>query len=203
MEPLSAPSRCPWCLSDPLYIQYHDREWGIPVHDDRVHFEFLVLESAQAGLNWLMILRKREGYKKAFADFDPERVALFNQTNVVELLGNAGIVRNRLKIEAAIRNAGKFLEIQSAFGSFDNYIWNFVDGAPQINRWKERSQLPATTELSEKVSRDLKKRGFSFLGPTVVYSHLQATGIVNDHLVSCFRHPDNHLPASRSSEGEL
>jgi DNA-3-methyladenine glycosylase I len=191
MNSKSELNRCPWCLGNDIYEKYHDMEWGNPVTDDSVHFEFLVLESAQAGLSWLTVLKKREAYRRLFANFNPEIVASFNQTKIEELLTDSGIIRNRKKIEAAVRNAAMFLEIQSEFGSFNNYIWQFVDGKPLINHWQNLSQLPCKTELSDRISKDLKKRGFSFLGSTIIYSHLQATGIINDHLISCFRHPDN------------
>lgn len=181
-------NRCPWCGTDPLYIKYHDEEWGEPVHDDTKHFEFLVLESAQAGLNWLTILRKRENYRKAYDGFNPNKVAQYDENKLNELLQNEGIIRNRKKIEASINNAKKFLQIQKEFGSFNKYIWSFVDNKPVINQPQDISQVPATSELSDKVSKDLKARGFKFLGSTTVYAHLQATGIINDHLVSCFRH---------------
>ena len=180
--------RCPWCGSDELYIKYHDEEWGVPVHDDKKHFEFLVLESAQAGLNWLTVLRKRENYRKSYADFDVLKVSQYDEEKVNELMLNAGIIRNRKKIEASINNAKHFLEIQQEFGSFDNYIWNFVGKSPVVNYWTDISQVPATSELSDKVSKDLKSRGFKFLGSTIVYAHLQATGVINDHLTSCFRY---------------
>jgi DNA-3-methyladenine glycosylase I len=179
--------RCPWCGDDPLYRRYHDQEWGVPVHDDGKLFEFIILEGAQAGLSWITILRKREAYRKAFADFDPNRVARFGHKDIERLKADAGIVRNRLKIESAVSNARAFLEIQSSFGSFDRYIWDFVDGQPIINHFRTMSEVPASTPLSEKISRDLKKRGFRFVGPTIVYAHMQATGMVNDHLVDCFR----------------
>lgn len=180
--------RCPWCGDDPLYQVYHDREWGVPTTDDRKLFEFLVLESAQAGLNWLTILRKREGYRKAFANFDAEKVARFTPKKVERLLADPGIVRNRLKIESAIGNARLFLKLQSEHGSFARYLWQFVDGEPIQNRWRSLRQVPATTELSDTVSRDMKRRGFRFFGSTICYAHLQAMGIVNDHLVDCHRH---------------
>ncbi|MBN2541424.1 DNA-3-methyladenine glycosylase I [bacterium] len=183
-------NRCPWPLGDELSIRYHDEEWGTPVHDDRKHFEFLVLESAQAGLSWITILRKRENFRKAFDNFDPKKVAKYGPKKLEELLNNAGIIRNRKKIEAAINNAQRFLEIQSEFGSFDNYIWGFVDFKPVVNSWKDISELPARTELSDRISKDLKKRGFKFLGSIVIYSHLEATGLINDHLVSCFRYKE-------------
>ncbi len=181
-------NRCPWCGTDELYVKYHDEEWGVPVHDEQKHFEFLVLESAQAGLNWLTILRKRENYRKAYDNFDAAKISEYDENKVNELMQNAGIIRNRRKIEASINNAKGFLEIQKEFGSFDNYIWSFVDNKPVINHWKDISEVPATSELSDKVSKDLKKRGFKFLGSTIIYAHLQATGIINDHLTSCFRH---------------
>lgn len=182
------PRRCGWARTDPLYVAYHDEEWGVPVHDDRRLFEFLVLEGAQAGLSWLTILRKRENYRKAFAEFDPAEVARFDKRKVERLLRDPGIVRNRLKVESAVRNAKAFLGVQEAFGSFDAYQWGFVDGRPRVNRWKTLDELPARTEESDRFSRDLKQRGFSFVGSTIVYAHMQATGMVNDHLTSCFRH---------------
>ena len=181
-------ARCQWCGDDPLYVAYHDREWGVPVRDDRTLFEFLVLEGAQAGLSWLTILRKREAYREAFDGFDPVRVAAMGDRAVARLMANAGIVRNRLKIEAAIGNARAFLAVQDACGSFAAYIWGFIDNRPIQNSWTSLTELPASTPLAEAVSRDLKKRGFRFVGPTIVYAHMQATGMVNDHLVSCFRH---------------
>ena len=177
--------RCPWCGDDPLYVAYHDEEWGKPVHDDLKHFECLTLESAQAGLSWITILRKRENYRAAFADFDVHAVAGFTEDDIERLMQNSGIVRNRRKIEASINNAQRFLEIQKEFGSFDAYIWSFVNGKPVINQWVSTDEIPATTELSTRLSKDLKRRGFKFLGPTTVYAHLQATGLVNDHLMSC------------------
>lgn len=181
-------TRCGWCGDDELYVGYHDREWGVPLHDDRGLFEFLVLEGAQAGLSWLTVLRKREGYRRAFAGFDAARVARFTERDVERLMADAGIVRNRLKITSAVSNARAFLEVQEAFGSFDAYIWRFVDGRPILNRWKTLKELPAQTPLSRTISKDLLQRGFRFVGPTTVYAHMQATGMVNDHLVSCFRH---------------
>ncbi len=180
-------NRCPWCGNDELYVKYHDEEWGVPVHDDRKHFEFLVLESAQAGLNWLTILRKRENYRIAYDGFDVNKVSQYDGVKIEELMQNAGIIRNRRKIEASINNAKKFLEIQKEFGSFDTYIWNFVDNRSVKNHWNEITEIPATSELSDKVSKDLKNRGFKFLGSTIIYAHLQATGIINDHLISCFK----------------
>lgn len=182
------PERCPWPTDDALMLRYHDEEWGVPVHDDRRHFEFLVLESAQAGLSWRTILHKREGYRRLFADFDPTTVARFSQADVARLLADPGIVRNRAKITATIRNAAAFLRIQEEVGSFDAFVWPFVGGRPKVNAWATLAELPAVTPEAEALSKELKRRGFSFLGPTVVYAHMQATGLVNDHLVSCFRH---------------
>ncbi len=181
-------NRCGWCGNDELYVKYHDEEWGVPVHDEKKHFEFLVLESAQAGLSWITVLRKRESYRKAYDDFDAEKVAQYDKDKIEELMQNTGIVRNRKKIEASINNAARFIEIQKEFGSFDNYIWSFVDNKPVVNNWNDLSEVPATSELSDMVSKDLKSRGFKFLGSTIVYAHLQATGIINDHLTGCFRH---------------
>jgi DNA-3-methyladenine glycosylase I len=181
-------SRCPWCEGADLYRRYHDEEWGMPVHDDRKHFEFLVLESAQAGLSWSTILNKRENYRKAYRGFDPEIVARFGPRDIERLLKDGGIVRNRLKIESSIKNAKRFLEIQKEFGSFDVYLWGFVGGSPVVNRWPNLSEIPAKTELSDRISKDLKTRGFRFIGSTIIYAHLQAVGLVNDHLTSCFRY---------------
>lgn len=180
--------RCPWCEKDDLYRRYHDEQWGAPVHDDRLLFEFLVLEGAQAGLSWHTILRKREGYRRAFGGFAPELVAGYGEADVARLLADASIVRNRLKIAAAITNARAFLKVQEQFGSFDAYIWGFVGGAPIQNRWAGLAEVPPRTPLSDAISRDLKTRGFTFVGSTIVYAHMQATGMVNDHLTSCFRH---------------
>lgn len=179
--------RCPWCGTDPLYVKYHDEEWGVPVHDDRKHFEFLVLESMQAGLSWHIVLKKRENFREAFAGFDPEKVAAFDQEKVEELVQDAGIIRNRAKITAAINNAARFLEVKNEFGSFDNYLWSFVGHKPVVNKWENLSQLPSSTPLSDLISKDLKNRGFKFLGTTVIYAHMQAIGLVNDHLIGCFR----------------
>jgi DNA-3-methyladenine glycosylase I len=181
-------TRCPWSLAvDDDYRHYHDEEWGVPVHDDRKHFEFLVLEGAQAGLSWATVLRKREGYRRAFANFDAERIARFDARMLERLVQDASIIRNRQKIAATVTNARCFLELQSAFGSFDSYVWSFADGRPIVNKWKQQSDVPATTAISDALSKDLKKRGFKFVGSTIIYAHMQATGIVNDHLVSCFR----------------
>lgn len=180
--------RCAWVTEDPLYIRYHDEEWGVPVRDDRKHFEFLVLESAQAGLSWLTILKKREGYRQAFADFDPVKVARFSTKQMERLILNPAIIRNRAKIEATVNNAKKFLEVQEEFGSFDTYSWRFVGDKPLENQWKEHRKIPATTRESDAFSKDLKARGFKFVGSTVLYAHMQAIGMVNDHLVSCHRY---------------
>ena len=171
-------------------VEYHDREWGVPVHDDRKHFEFLVLEAAQAGLSWSTVLRKREGYRRAFADFDPEKVARFTDERVAELIQDASIIRNRMKIAAAVKNARHFLVVQEEFGSFDAYAWRFVDGQPQVNRRKSSKDIPATSPESDAFSKDLKSRGFSLVGSTVIYAHMQAIGMVNDHLVGCFRYAE-------------
>ena len=181
-------NRCPWCLSDPLYQEYHDLEWGVPVHDDRKQFEFLVLESAQAGLSWLTILKRREGYRRLYADFDPEVVVQFNDARVEQMLEDASIIRNRKKIASSINNARQFLEIRNKYGSFSKYLWDFVDGRSVINHFNQMAEVPATTPLSDRISKELKHHGFQFLGSTIVYAHLQATGLVNDHLTSCFRH---------------
>jgi DNA-3-methyladenine glycosylase I len=180
--------RCAWPTTDPLLLRYHDEEWGVPVHDDRRHFEFLMLEGAQAGLSWLTILKKRENYRRAFAGFDPARVARFDARKVKALLRDAGIVRNRLKIESAVSNARAFLAVQREFGSFDAYVWRFVGGRPIVNRWRTIAQLPARSAESDALSADLKRRGFRFVGSTIVYAHMQATGLVNDHVVGCYRH---------------
>jgi DNA-3-methyladenine glycosylase I len=182
--------RCPWPGADPLYVRYHDEEWGVPVHDDRKLFEFLTLEGAQAGLSWITILRKRAAYALAFENFDAGRVASYGDAEVERLLGDPGIVRNGAKIRSAIGNARAFLRVREEFGSFDAYMWRFVDGEPVVNAWTDLSQLPASTPLSETMSKDLKKRGFSFIGPTVCYAHMQAVGMVNDHLVTCFRYEE-------------
>jgi DNA-3-methyladenine glycosylase I len=188
--------RCPWAGTDPLYVAYHDTEWGVPVHDERTHFEFLVLEGAQAGLSWSTILKKREAYRLAYRGFDPARVSRFGARDVSRLLADEGIVRNRKKIESSIRNARCFRRVQREWGSFDAYIWHFTGGRPVVNRRRTMAEIPAVTPLAEEVSRDLKSRGFSFVGPTIVYAHLQAIGIVNDHLVTCFRHHALQKPLS-------
>ena len=181
--------RCPWSLGvSDEYQAYHDEEWGLSVLEDAVHFEFLILESAQAGLSWRTVLHKREGYRRAFAGFDPVRVARFGEAEIEALVADAGIIRNRQKITAAVNNASRFLEVCEEFGSFARYIWGFVDGKPVVNQWRSQKELPATSGLSDRLSADLKARGFKFVGSTIMYSHLQACGLINDHLVSCFRH---------------
>jgi DNA-3-methyladenine glycosylase I len=188
MSSHKAACRCPWVdLTKPDYIDYHDREWGVPVHDDRIWFEFLVLESAQAGLSWYTILRKREHYRLAFEQFDPVKIAQYDDAKIQDLLANPGIVRNRLKILATINNAQKFLNIQESFCSFDAYIWRFVDGQPIVNHYRDLKDYPATSKESDALAKDLKQRGFKFLGSTVCYAHMQATGMVNDHALDCFR----------------
>lgn len=190
------PERCHWVTEDPLYIQYHDKEWGVPVYEDRKLFEFLILEGAQAGLSWLTILKRREGYREAFANFDPEKVARFTPKKMDQLLKNERIIRNRLKIHSAVSNAKAFLKIQDAFGSFSKYQWQFVGGKPKINRWKDCS-LPACTKESDAFSQDLRKRGFNFVGSTIIYAHMQAVGMVNDHKTSCFRYRELAIPKAK------
>ncbi len=180
--------RCQWAEFDPLSKEYHDKEWGVPVHDDQKLFEFIILEGMQAGLSWSTILKKRENFRKAFNNFDPKKIARYDKRKIKELLSNPGIIRNRLKIDAAIQNAKSFLEIQKEFGSFDKYIWQFVNEKPIVNVWKSMKQLPARTAESDAMSIDLKKRGFKFVGSTICYAHMQATGMVNDHTVDCFRY---------------
>lgn len=180
--------RCEWCGDDPLYVAYHDEEWGVPVHDDRRLFEMLILEGAQAGLSWSTILKKRENYRKAFNHFDARKIAKYDKTKIAKLLADPGIVRNRLKIAATVQNARAFLEVQKEFGSFDRYIWQFVGGKPKQNRWKSLKEIPAKTAESDAMSKDLKKRGFSFVGSTICYAFMQAVGMVNDHITTCFRH---------------
>lgn len=183
--------RCDWCIDTfDEYVQYHDEEWGVPVHDDQTQFEFLILEGAQAGLSWSTILKKREGYRKAFANFDVKKVARFDEQKIQQLLQNPAIVRNKLKVRSAVSNAQKFIEIQKEYRSFDKYIWSFVDGEPITNHWETMNEVPATTEQSDALSKDLKKRGFKFTGSTIMYAHMQAVGMVNDHLVDCFRHSE-------------
>ncbi len=195
--------RCPWSEGvSPTYLAYHDEEWGVPVHDDRRQFEFQILEGAQAGLSWSTVLHRREGYRRAFVDFDPAKIARFTPARVAKLLTDPGIIRNRLKVEAAVSNARAFLELTAALGSFDTYLWGFVDGRPIQNRWRHRSEVPATSPVSDALSKDMKKRGFRFVGSTILYAHLQATGLINDHLVSCFRHsPCRKLGDARLTSG--
>lgn len=194
-------SRCPWSGSDPLYLQYHDCEWGVPVHDDRLLFEFLVLEGAQAGLSWLTVLKRREGYRKAFQGFDPQIVAAYSRTDVQRLLTDPGIIRNRLKIESAIGNARCVLKIRDEFGSFDSFLWRHVDGRPIQNGWRSLAEVPAHTEKSDAIGKDLKRRGFSFVGSTICYAFMQAVGMVNDHIVDCFRHDEVKRLSSPSAQG--
>ncbi len=188
-------------MEDPLMLQYHDREWGVPVRDDRKHFEFLVLEGAQAGLNWAIVLKKREGYRRAFSGFDPQKVARYTEKQIEKLTLDPANIRNRMKIEAAVRNARAFLAIQNEFGSFDAYCWRFVDGRPKLNRWKAMGEIPATSLESDAFSKDLKQRGFSFVGSTIIYAHMQAVGMVNDHLVDCFRYREIRRLDSAAERG--
>ena len=186
---MSGLRRCGWAEGTfPAYVRYHDEEWGVPVREDRTQFEFLVLESAQAGLSWATILKRREGYRKAFAGFDPDRVSRFRRPRIEGLLQNPAIIRNRAKVEAAVNNAKRFLEVQQEFGSFSTYIWGFVGGCPRVGRWERDDQVPATSDESTALAKDMKARGFRFIGSTILHAHMQATGLVNDHLVSCFRH---------------
>ena len=189
---MSAPAinRCGWCGDDDLYVRYHDEEWGVPLRDDRALFEFLVLEGAQAGLAWITVLRKRDGYRRAFDNFDPAKVARYTDRKLQRLLDNPRIIRNRLKVFSARQNARAFLAVQEEWGSFANYMWHFVDGEPIQNRWRTLADVPPTSLLSDRISKDLKQRGFGFVGTTIVYAHMQATGMVNDHLVACFRHAE-------------
>lgn len=188
MSPATTPSRCAWCGNDPVYVAYHDHEWGVPLHDDRTLFEFLVLEGAQAGLSWLTILRKREHYRQAFAGFDAEVVAGFGETDIARLLGNPGIVRNRLKITSAVRNARAVLAIRAHHGSLARFLWQFVDGRPVQNRWHSPAEVPTSSRQAEQMSRELRRCGCNFVGSTICYAFMQATGMVNDHLVGCFRY---------------
>jgi DNA-3-methyladenine glycosylase I len=191
--------RCPWAGADPEYVAYHDTEWGVPVHDDRLHFEFLILEGAQAGLSWSTILKKRANYRRAFDNFDPRIVAAYDEAKIEQLLADPGIIRNRLKVNAAVKNARRFLEVQAEFGSFDAYIWSFVGDRPIVNAWESLRQLPAETAESRALSKDLKSRGFSFVGPTIMYAHMQAIGLVNDHLVACFRYDELRQAADKTN----
>lgn len=185
--------RCDWCMRDELYMSYHDHEWGVPLHDDQLLFEFLVLETMQAGLSWHTVLKKRENFREAFAGFLPNVVARFSETDIIRCMEDPGIIRNQQKIRAAVANAQAFLRVQESYGSFDSYIWGFVDGRPIVNAFQELSDLPATSDVSDRLSKDLKQRGFAFVGSTVVYAHMQATGMVNDHLISCFRYNEVQL----------
>jgi DNA-3-methyladenine glycosylase I len=180
-------TRCPWCGQDTLYLEYHDTEWGVPVHDETRHFEFLALETQQAGLSWRCVLGKREAYRKAFAGFDPERVARFTGKRIERLLGDPGIIRNRRKLEGSVANARAFLAVAREFGSFDSYVWRFVDGRPIVNAWAEMSSVPTSSPAAEALAKDMKARGFAFVGPTTMYAHMQAIGMVNDHIIQCFR----------------
>jgi len=191
MKDLIERNRCPWCLGSEVYREYHDREWGVPVRDDRLLFEFLILEGAQAGLSWSTVLQRRESYRAAFDNFDAEKIARYNARQKKRLLANPGIIRNRLKVDATVANAQAFLAVQSQFGSFSAYLWQFVDNQPLVNHRKSLKEVPALTPESKAMSRDLKKRGFRFVGPTICYAFMQAVGMVNDHLVDCFRHPAN------------
>lgn len=183
--------RCDWCEDTfEEYVRYHDEEWGVPVHDDKTQFEFLILEGAQAGLSWSTILKKREGYRKAFANFEIEKVARFDEEKIQQLLQNPEIVRNKLKVRSAVNNAQKIIRVQEEFGSFDNYIWSFVDGEPITSHWETMDEVPANTEISDRLAKDLKARGFKFVGSTIIYAHMQAVGMVNDHLTSCFRYSE-------------
>lgn len=184
-------TRCSWCENQfDDYVKYHDEEWGLPNHDDKIHFEFLILEAAQAGLSWSTVLKKRRGYRACFAEFDVEKVAKFDESKVHKLLQNPAIIRNQLKIRAAITNAQRFIEVQKEFGTFDKYIWSFVGGKQKVNKWKKMSEVPATTSESDALSKDLKKRGFKFVGSTIIYAHMQACGLVNDHVINCFRYKE-------------
>lgn len=201
-------TRCAWCLKDPIYIQYHDQEWGVPVHDDQKLFEFLILEGAQAGLSWLTILKRREGYRKAFANFNPVKVAKFGDRDITRLMQDTGIIRNRAKIKAAISNAQCFLKIQAEYGSFAKYNWQFVNDKPIVNRRRSLKQIPATTPESDAFSKDLKTRGFKFVGSTIIYAHMQAVGMVNDHVTNCFRYKvgnsiSSRAPRAQPRRGEL
>lgn len=189
-QPPAARVRCPWCGTDPLYVSYHDQEWGVPVHDDRRLFEMLVLDGAQAGLSWITILRKRENYREAFHEFDPERIARYGARDIQRLMTNPGIVRNRMKIESAIRNARALLRLRETAGGLDGFLWRFVDGVPRQNRWRRLTEVPARTAESDAMSRALKTAGFNFVGSTICYAFMQAAGLVNDHLAGCFRHAE-------------
>jgi len=187
----TTPKRCSWVNEDnPLLLKYHDQEWGVPAHGDKKHFEILVLSGAQAGLNWSLVLKKRDGYRRAFDKFDPEKIARYSDKRIHALIGNPEIIRNRMKIKSAVINARAFLNVREEFGSFDSYCWRFVDGRPKFNHWRANSHIPAISKESEAFSKDLKRRGFSFVGPTVIYAYMQSAGLVNDHLVECFRYQE-------------
>ena len=188
MRKTNSPERCSWCGEHEFYVAYHDMEWGVPLHDDQKLFEFLILEGAQAGLSWLTILKKRDAYRKAYYQFDAEKISRFNSRSIERLMNNAGIVRNRLKIEASIDNARAFLEVQDEFGSFDKFIWQYVNHRPRQNRWRQLKDIPALTNESQQMSKDLQQRGFRFVGPTICYAFMQATGMANDHVTTCFRY---------------
>ncbi|HKQ32462.1 MAG TPA: DNA-3-methyladenine glycosylase I [Thermodesulfobacteriota bacterium] len=183
-------NRCGWSITDPLMIEYHDNEWGVPVHDDRKHFEFILLDGAQAGLSWQTVLRKREAYREAFDNFDFGKVARYSEKKIAELLNNTGIIRNRLKVNSAVQNARAFLDVRKEFGTFDEYIWQFVGGSPMHNTWRSMKEIPASTSESDAMSKDMKKRGFNFVGSTICYAYMQAAGMVNDHTTECFRHKE-------------
>lgn len=189
-------TRCSWCHGDELYTRYHDEEWGVPCHDDRKLFEFLILEGVQAGLSWITILKRREGYQQAFHQFDVQQVARMDDQDVIRLMQDSSIIRNRLKIQSTIKNAQAFIKVQAEFGSFSQYLWSFVENKPLINHWQRMDEVPATTDISDRMSRDLKKRGFSFVGSTICYAYMQAMGLVNDHLVTCPAHTNNHSVVS-------
>ncbi len=191
-------TRCPWCLASEMYIRYHDEEWGNPVHDDRIHFEFLILEGAQAGLSWSTILNKREGYRRNFAGFDPEKVARFTAQRVEKILLDPGIIRNRQKVTAAVNNAKRFLEVRREFGTFDKYIWSFVGGKPIVNKWRRPNQVPPVSKQSDALSKDMIRRGFKFVGSTIIYAHMQACGLVNDHLVHCWKYPSKAIRTGKA-----
>ncbi|WP_270180692.1 DNA-3-methyladenine glycosylase I [Alkalihalobacillus sp. CinArs1] len=183
--------RCAWVSDEKIYIDYHDHEWGVPVYDDHKLFEMLILEGAQAGLSWITILKRRENYREAFDHFSVEKVASYSEEKIQDLLSNEGIIRNKLKVRGAVKNANAFIQIQKEFGSFSSYIWSYVDDEPIINRWRSSEEVPAQSDLSKAISKDLKKRGFTFVGPVIIYSFMQAVGLVNDHTLNCFKHPEN------------
>lgn len=199
----SSYTRCAWPGTDPLYLAYHDEDWGVPVHDDRLMFELLTLEGAQAGLSWLTILRRRSGYQAAYEGFEPATVAGYGEAETTRLLADTGVIRNRAKVAASITNAQRYLAVQAEFGSFCAYLWAFVGNTPIVNHWTGHDDVPATTPLAEAISKDLKRRGFKFVGPTIIYAHLQSAGLVNDHIVNCFRHPDNAAGACNTGAAPI